>query len=68
MTAMTSPSVCAPVIRTATPADRTAVRQVIEAAYREYEDDLGPDLHAAYLTDLLELDGHGGDRAARGRG
>ena len=58
MTAMTSPTVGAPVIRTATPADRSAVRRVIEAAYREYEDVLGPELHAAYVTNLLQLDGH----------
>ncbi len=60
MTTITSPTVCAPVIRTATPADRQAVRRVIEAAYREYEDDLGPELHAAYLTNLFQVDDRGG--------
>ena len=59
MTAMTAPNVRAPVIRTAAPGDRTSVRRIIEAAYEEYEDDLGPELHAAYLSHLLQLDGHG---------
>ncbi len=60
MSTCTSPSVRAPVIRTATPADYAAVRRVIEAAYREFEPDLGPDIHAAYLVNLLQFDDHSG--------
>jgi predicted N-acetyltransferase YhbS/SAM-dependent methyltransferase len=59
MTTITSPVFCAPVIRTAAPADHQAIRRVIEAAYREYQDELGPELHAAYLTNLLEFDDRG---------
>lgn len=59
MTAAMPPSAtdAAPaLIRNATPADEPAIRRVIAAAYGEFDAVLSPDLHAAYLADLLDLD------------
>ena len=41
------------VIRDATADDEPAIGVVLEAAYREYEQVLSPDLYAAYIADLL---------------
>ena len=42
-------------IREATAADEPAVRRVLDAAYREYDRVLSPDLFAAYRADLLTV-------------
>ena len=57
MTAPSAPQdVRTPVIRIADAADAPAVRRVIAAAYAEYQQHLSPDLYAAYLANLLDLD------------
>jgi ribosomal protein S18 acetylase RimI-like enzyme len=42
-------------VRIATTADHGAVRRVLRAAYAQYLDVLGPELHAGYLADLCDL-------------
>ena len=46
------------VIRFADPSDHTAIREVINAAYRQYETAIGPDAFDNYLEDLLDLERH----------
>jgi GNAT superfamily N-acetyltransferase len=43
-------------IRPAEPADHARVREVLIAAYLQYRDVLAPELLAAYLADLVDLD------------
>jgi predicted N-acetyltransferase YhbS len=44
-------------VREATPADHPAVRDVLGAAYRQYETVLPPGAFDPYLADILDLDG-----------
>ncbi len=46
------------VIRFADPSDHAAIREVINAAYGQYETAMGPDAFDNYLEDLLDLERH----------
>lgn len=50
-------------VRDATPADHPAIRDVLRAAYQQYDTVLPPGVFGTYLEDLLDLD----DRARTGR-
>jgi GNAT superfamily N-acetyltransferase len=45
-------------IRGAESADYGAIRDVVIAAYAQYEDVLGPEMFSRYLADLLDLETH----------
>ena len=47
-----------PLVRDAVPADYPAIRRVIIAAYRQYDDLIARDIFTPYLADLLDLDTH----------
>ncbi|MET0839028.1 MAG: hypothetical protein ABWY19_09630, partial [Marmoricola sp.] len=53
------PAPCGPVVvRLAERGDFPAIREVILAAYGEYETAIGPDAYDLYLEDLLDLELH----------
>ena len=52
-----------PFVRDAAPADYTAIRGVVIAAYGQYEDVIPPDIFPRYLADVLDLEKH----ASQGR-
>jgi ribosomal protein S18 acetylase RimI-like enzyme len=45
-------------VRGTSPADHAAIRAVVIAAYGQYADLVPPDIFAAYLADLLDLETH----------
>jgi GNAT superfamily N-acetyltransferase len=48
-------------VRNAGPADQATIRDVVAAAYGQYAHELGPEVFARYLADLLDLDRHARD-------
>jgi GNAT superfamily N-acetyltransferase len=46
------------IVRPARPTDHDAIREVVRAAYRQYEPVTGSDLFSRYIADLLDLERH----------
>ena len=57
-TAIAARRTIAPLVRDAVPADYSAIREVVIAAYRQYADLISLDIFSPYLADVLDLESH----------